>query len=393
MPNTIYAELKQYQPIPEDYHIEILKDKPSFLEDHIAWSIYTRKDDDPVRVQLQKEIDEYNSVVKVILDTPGLVDFFLQHDLVLTKEQILEQFSQELADIIFTLKDYPFVHQLHINNNQLFDIASQKILDYKIDKPEHSLVIENLSEDERDATFYLCVQLEKDGLMPENTQDDQMYDWFESYEQARDDLEKPDGRVMRVINLLSEKGYLKVYSIQPKEKHPSLCLRYPCNGSFEVYVLDLDYINDAKLTEQIKNYLKIGVFGRNSGEVTSYSLLSNYTVADSEVSQIVKEKGGSYIDLNDGNSFGIVFDVDLEQMKEIAKSIGCEMFIFGMDYVPSKPELYTMQNNGEYKFSPISETVEVIDDLEEIAPNYSEMWEDLYFNDYFRECLCFECGL
>ena len=380
MPNTIYAELKQYQPIPEDYHIEILKDKPSFLEDHIAWSIYTRKDDDPVRVQLQKEIDEYNSVVKVILDTPGFVDFFLQHDLVLTKEQILEQFSQELADIIFTLKDYPFVHQLHINNNQLFDIASQKILEYKIDKSEHSLVIENLSEDERDATFYLCVQLEKDGLMPENTQDDQMYDWFESYEQARDDLEKPDGRVMRVINLLSEKGYLKVYSIQPKEKHPSLCLRYPCNGSFEVYVLDLDYINDAKLTEQIKNNLKIGVFGRNSGEVTSYSLLSNYTVAESEISQIVKEKGGSYIDLNDGNSFGIVFDIDLKQMKEIAKSIGCEMFIYGMDFAPSKPELYTKQNSGEYEFSPISETVEVMDDLEKIAPNYSEMWEDLYFN-------------
>ena len=58
--------------------------------------------------------------------------------------------------------------------------------------------------------------------------------------------------------MLSEKGYLTTYSIQPKEDHPSLCLKYPSNGLFDVYVLDLDYNNDAKLTEQIKEYLKVG---------------------------------------------------------------------------------------------------------------------------------------
>ena len=258
MPNIIYAELKQYKPILEDYKIELLGDKPSFAAGHIAWSVYTRNEDDPARIQLKKDIDEYNSVVKVINDTPGFVDFFVQHELVLTKDQISEQFSQELADIIFTLKDYSFIHQLHIHNGQLFDIASQKILEYKINTPEHSLVIENLSEDERDATYYLCVQFEKDGLMPDDTLDDQMYNWVDCYDQARDDMEKPDGRVIRVMDLLSEKGYLTTYSIQPKEDHPSLCLKYPSNGLFDVYVLDLDYNNDAKLTEQIKEYLKVG---------------------------------------------------------------------------------------------------------------------------------------
>lgn len=122
-------------------------------------------------------------------------------------------------------------------------------------------------------------------------------------------------------------------------------------------------------------------------------MLSNYSVDESEVNRIVGEEGGSYIDLNDGNTFGIVFNVDLEQMREIASGIGCEMFIFGLDFAPSKPGLYTKQNNGKYEFSPIFETLEVMDDLEEVAPNYSEMWEDLYFNDYFRECLWSRFGL
>ena len=86
MPNIIYAELKQYKPIPENYKIELLGDKPSFDAGHIAWSVYTRNEDDPARIQLKKDIDEYNSVVKVINDTPGFVDFFVQHELVLTKD-------------------------------------------------------------------------------------------------------------------------------------------------------------------------------------------------------------------------------------------------------------------------------------------------------------------
>lgn len=72
MPNTIYAELKQYKPIPENYKIELLGDKPSFAAGHIAWSVYTRNEDDPARIQLKRILMSITVLLKLSMILPAL---------------------------------------------------------------------------------------------------------------------------------------------------------------------------------------------------------------------------------------------------------------------------------------------------------------------------------
>lgn len=118
--------------------------------------------------------------------------------------------------------------------------------DYSIEQSENSIVIENRSDDLRDATFLLCLQLEKDGLMPDVFEND--FEWFECYDQARDDLDEPDGRVLRIIELLNSNGFLNEYLIEIDPSQPVISSDYP----MEVFVLNLDYKENDVLKQRIK---------------------------------------------------------------------------------------------------------------------------------------------
>ena len=135
---------------------------------------------------------------------------------------------------------------------------------------------------------------------------------------------------------------------------------------------------------------KYGVFGMDSDCITSYALISSYSCLEIEVKNIVSKVGGFYIDLNDGENHGVVFNLTAEQMISVAISIGCSAFIYGDDESPSKPVYYVrLSNDNAFTSEELSESIVGFDDLEEIAPKYNALWTDLYFNDFFRECLFF----
>ena len=134
---------------------------------------------------------------------------------------------------------------------------------------------------------------------------------------------------------------------------------------------------------------KYGVFGMESDCISSYALISSFSgCTEREVVCIVSAAGGFYIDLNDGEDRGVVFNLSAEQMIMVARSIGCSAFIYGEDESPSKPVYYVRSGNDDtFTSKELSESIVAFDELEEIAPQCNELWEDLYFNDFFRECL------
>ena len=136
---------------------------------------------------------------------------------------------------------------------------------------------------------------------------------------------------------------------------------------------------------------KYGVFGMESDCISSYALISSYNCPETEVANTVIEAGGFYIDLNDGENHGVAFNLTAEQMIAVALSICCSAFIYGDDESPSKPVYYVRSSNDNaFTSKELSESVVGFDDLEEIASKCNELWTDLYFNDYFRECLFFK---
>lgn len=376
---TIYAFLKPLDSIPEDYAIKQIKEPVQFMQDYMGWAVYTRKETDPVRIKFTEQVAQYNCILQAICDTPGFIDFFNKNELIISKEQIEQEFSAELADLVFSMGDYEFIHQLNVKGNYLFDRLRVEY-DYSIEQSENSIVIENRSDDLRDATFLLCLQLEKDGLMPDVFEND--FEWFECYDQARDDLDEPDGRVLRIIELLNSNGFLNEYLIEIDPSQPVISSDYP----MEVFVLNLDYKENDVLKQRIKNMLRVGIFGGTSGVIQTYALVSVCDDDTDKLNQYVNDENGNYISLNDGTGIGMIFNLSADQIIKLICSFDVDTFIYGNDYISSTACLYKKTTECSFKSTPLK-TICSMKDLEEIAPDCSDVWEDLYFNDYFKECL------
>lgn len=376
---TIYAFLKPLDSIPEDYAIKQIKEPVQFMQDYMGWAVYTRKETDPVRIKFTEQVAQYNCILQAICDTPGFIDFFNKNELIISKEQIEQEFSAELADLVFSMGDYEFIHQLNVKGNYLFDRLRVEY-DYSIEQSENSIVIENRSDDLRDATFLLCLQLEKDGLMPDVFEND--FEWFECYDQARDDLDEPDGRVLRIIELLNSNGFLNEYLIEIDPSQPVISSDYP----MEVFVLNLDYKENDVLKQRIKNMLRVGIFGGTSGVIQTYALVSVCDDDTDKLNQYVNDENGNYISLNDGTGIGMIFNLSADQIIKLICSFDVDTFIYGNDYISSTAYLYKKTTICGFKSTPLK-TICSMKDLEEIAPDCSDVWEDLYFNDYFKECL------
>ena len=376
---TIYAFLKPLDSIPEDYAIKQIKEPVQFMQDYMGWAVYTRKETDPVRIKFTEQVAQYNCILQAICDTPGFIDFFNKNELIISKEQIEQEFSAELADLVFSMGDYEFIHQLNVKGNYLFDRLRVEY-DYSIEQSENSIVIENRSDDLRDATFLLCLQLEKDGLMPDVFEND--FEWFECYDQARDDLDEPDGRVLRIIELLNSNGFLNEYLIEIDPSQPVISSDYP----MEVFVLNLDYKENDVLKQRIKNMLRVGIFGGTSGVIQTYALVSVCDDDTDKLNQYVNDEYGNYISLNDGTGIGMIFNLSADQIIKLICSFDVDTFIYGNDYISSTAYLYKKTTICSFKSTPLK-TICSMKDLEEIAPDCSDVWEDLYFNDYFKECL------
>ena len=376
---TIYAFLKPLDSIPEDYAIKQIKEPVQFMQDYMGWAVYTRKETDPVRIKFTEQVAQYNCILQAICDTPGFIDFFNKNELIISKEQIEQEFSAELADLVFSMGDYEFIHQLNVKGNYLFDRLRVEY-DYSIEQSENSIVIENRSDDLRDATFLLCLQLEKDGLMPDVFEND--FEWFECYDQARDDLDEPDGRVLRIIELLNSNGFLNEYLIEIDPSQPVISSDYP----MEVFVLNLDYKENDVLKQRIKNMLRVGIFGGTSGVIQTYALVSVCDDDTDKLNQYVNDENGNYISLNDRTGIGMIFNLSADQIIKLICSFDVDTFIYGNDYISSTAYLYKKTTICSFKSTPLK-TICSMKDLEEIAPDCSDVWEDLYFNDYFKECL------
>lgn len=376
---TIYAFLKPLDSIPEDYAIKQIKEPVQFMQDYMGWAVYTRKETDPVRIKFTEQVAQYNCILQAICDTPGFIDFFNKNELIISKEQIEQEFSAELADLVFSMGDYEFIHQLNVKGIYLFDRLRVEY-DYSIEQSENSIVIENRSDDLRDATFLLCLQLEKDGLMPDVFEND--FEWFECYDQARDDLDEPDGRVLRIIELLNSNGFLNEYLIEIDPSQPVISSDYP----MEVFVLNLDYKENDVLKQRIKNMLRVGIFGGTSGVIQTYALVSVCDDDTDKLNQYVNDENGNYISLNDGTGIGMIFNLSADQIIKLICSFDVDTFIYGNDYISSTAYLYKKTTICSFKSTPLK-TICSMKDLEEIAPDCSDVWEDLYFNDYFKECL------
>lgn len=270
----ITAILKEDTHIPQDYAINQIKGYALFGKSYMAWAIYTRDNDDPIRMKIEHEVQEYNNIINEIHKYPTFTEFFKDNNLAVTRNQITEQFGEELANNIFKMKRYSFQQSLYTSKDWLCSIECRPIYTvstgketiqlqkyssdlYALNKSENeNYIFWNLTEDERDATYYICCILEQMGFL-ENLYDDETidynYNWYDCYEQAQDDINHPDIRLMKIMELLETNGYLKSYSVLPETFHPSWSYDFKSDGTADWFILESSFIENIELSNKIRN--------------------------------------------------------------------------------------------------------------------------------------------
>lgn len=134
------------------------------------------------------------------------------------------------------------------------------------------------------------------------------------------------------------------------------------------------------------NTVNGGVFGDTSDHIKTYALIHVEESEFTRLAQLVSEQNGFFIDLNDGTGNGVIFNLSLEKIINISNDVSFDCFIYGDDPIPSSPSFYERSTAGNYMHTNL-EPIFSMEDLELIAPRCNSVWEDLYFNDYFKECL------
>lgn len=132
-----------------------------------------------------------------------------------------------------------------------------------------------------------------------------------------------------------------------------------------------------------------GIFGVEPDSIQTYALIHISWEQEKKLAQEIRVSGGEYLTLQDGEDGfgnGFIFNLSPEEIINIANRYGINEFIYGTDPAPSIPYFYkkTEKDSFEVKsFEPLFS----YGDLEDFAPECSDAWEDLYFNDFFKESL------
>ncbi len=136
------------------------------------------------------------------------------------------------------------------------------------------------------------------------------------------------------------------------------------------------------------------IFGVNPGSVQTYALIHISWELEKTLIKEICDKGGDYITMQDGsNGFGngFIFNLSPEDIISLASRYAIGAFIYGTDPSPSMPHYYQKDEKGLFDIKPLDPVID-FEEFEVIAPECSEVWEDLYFNDFFREALSFRYG-
>lgn len=237
---------------------------------YLPWAIYTSEVGSERRTRIEQLIAEYNSAVKEFLNAPGLMDFFRENGLILSRAQIEQGWGEELSDKLFRLNDYFFIQSLRAVGNLIvgtgvpspeylmtipkignirFRITPDGNITYNYPTNEEYVLAWNRSNDERDFTYELW------NLLSDYCYDSSDAASYECWDQGRDDLDHPDERWSQCLRYLEQLGFIDTYSVNPQIPCPAWFNAEKTSGSFDFMVLDKRFLKNEEAMAEVTKIL------------------------------------------------------------------------------------------------------------------------------------------
>lgn len=209
----------------------------------LAYHLAFTPEDTDEKKELRNAVEEYNEYLEKLETIPGFLDYFVNHGLCVSREEVAKQWSEEIADIVFSKKSYCFTTELTIMKGYLFDYQYSVKYKVTIDGTDVLLPIGENAEayptsiNGKNAIWNwvdnghdICFDLWR--LLGERTEqydeieetesdeDDAVSYWsFDIYDQIRYD--DPEPQLVKIFKKLESLGYIQTYTIKSEKEDPN----------------------------------------------------------------------------------------------------------------------------------------------------------------------------
>ena len=269
---TIVA--KQTSPrISEEYSFARLKYPNIYIPNRgAAWAISFKPEDSEEKTKLRSAIDSYNSYLDYLEELPGFKAFFIEHALCVSKSDVIDHWSSQVAEKVFSKEPYIFSTDLRLFGDFLLDVSVpvnySAIIENHVlllpigkagsDYPEHvgeKRIAWNWTNNGHDFCYDLWelfgAPFQKNGDIDDEP-DGVTYP-FDAYDQFRDEMAEP--QFVRIFNKLENLGYIQTYTIKPE--NDDLMWHYYCksDGSIDCGIVDISFQTNKLVMEQINQLL------------------------------------------------------------------------------------------------------------------------------------------
>lgn len=219
-------------------------------------------------IRLNNAVEEYNDYLDQLERIDGFRQFFIEHSLCVSKEEIAKHWSEEIAELVFSKRSYVFSTDLRLLKEVLFDktyaisysvnICGEKLFlpvgesaDRYPEKAGNKRVIWNWVDNGHDFCYYLWELLGSPYRENEVMEDDEdavsyVLDW---YDEIRDNT--PEPQLVRIFQKLEDLGYLETYTIIPEKPNPLWAYFGKSDGSFDCAIIDMSFLKNKLVREQI----------------------------------------------------------------------------------------------------------------------------------------------
>ncbi len=250
---------------------------------------------------LRRDVEEYNEYLLFLEKIPDFLQFFQEHSYCVSRENVTQNWSAEIAERVFSLRKYRFYTELGIVRDHLMDISIPVVYQMNID--DHSISVSFEGSDDaypemiggknaiwnwiangHDFCAHLWLLL--DDII---SQDRELYDGdmpvsyaFDVYDQFR--RENPEPQLVKIFRKLESLGYLESYTIKPNIEDPRWFYEGKKDGTIDVALIDMSFKKNSLLIEQIRLLL---------WQPTEEVKEKQYFLTDGNNKQYISDQGGT----------------------------------------------------------------------------------------------------
>lgn len=226
---------------------------------------------------LFKEALNQDNTVQAYLERleeiPGFDEFFVANGGCVSKQQVVDKFSKECAEWVFTMPECSTQTALFIKDEYLlgrefapsyriavpgfgetYFEAGQRYIVHSSNSKINNLLLWNWEDDNRDLCYLLYGYFDSIGLISDTAR--KHYAAYERCDCYQSKMAEPDENLLCCMELLEDMGYLVRYKIRPKQDTPWFAF---CEvGAYgTVAILNYFFKQDASVMEQLRRILKI----------------------------------------------------------------------------------------------------------------------------------------